>query len=141
MRRDDGTVLVQALGGALLAIVVTITFFDLGSLYVARTRLLTVANDVAIEAATAIDVEAIYASGVGEVLALDPSLASQRAAAAISNATDPRLRDLRLDRLDVHGGVVRVEVSAAVPNPLGPIAGQRSVRMRASASASTQVRF
>ena len=141
MRRDDGTVLVQAIGGALLAVVISITFFDLGSIMLARTALLSAANDVALRAATSIDLDALYAAPVGSVIGLDANLASQRAAIAAAEIADPRLDDLRLDDVAVAGDAVRVVVSAAIPDPLGPITGERTMRIRAAAAASTPTRF
>ena len=141
MRRDDGTVLIQAIGGVLLALVVTVTMFDLGSLFMSRTALMSVANDVALQASTAVDIDALYAAPIGTELALDANLASQRAVVATANVSDTRLHDIRLDDVAVSGDAVRVVVSAAVPNPLGPITGNRTMRLRAAAAASTPTRF
>lgn len=141
MTRDDGTVLVQAIGGVLLALLVAITCFDVGAIFNARTALHTAANDVALRAATAIDVEALYAAPIGATLALDPELATGRAMTAAMDVADPRLTDVRLDDVEVVGDAVRVVLSAAVPHPLGPIVGERTFRIRAAAAAGTPTRF
>ena len=137
MRRDDGSVLIQAVGGAVLALIVTITMFDLGNIAIHRTALMTVANDVALQAATAIDVEALYRGSLGSELALDPSAAMERARIAVEQTSDAQLQDLRLDEVVVTGSAVRVIVSARVPAPLGRITGERTIRMRAAAAAMT----
>lgn len=139
--RDDGTVLVQAIAGVLLALVAAIALFDLGSLFIARTALMTVASDVALRAATAVDIDAIYANGVGEVLPLDPIVANERAVLTVMQITDPRLRDLRLDDVQVVGGDVRVVVSAVSPTPLYAPWRTASVRMRAAAAATVPTRL
>ena len=133
--------LVQAIAGVLLSLVVAIALFDLGSLFLARTALLTVANDAALQAATAVDIEAIYANGVGEVLPLDPIIANERAVLTVMQTTDPRLQDLRLDDVEVVGGDVRVVVSATSPAPLYAPWRNAVVRMRAAAAASVPTRL
>lgn len=141
MRSDDGSVLIQAIGGALLAVVITVTMFDLGNIAIHRTALMTVANDVALQAATAIDVGALYRGSVGSELALDPIAAADKAALAVMQIHDTALPDLRLDDVVVNGSAVRVVVSARVPAPLGRITGERTMRMRAAAAVMTPTRL
>lgn len=141
MKRDEGTVLVMAIGGVLLAVIVTVTLFDLGGVYFRWTALMNAANDVALQASTAIDVDALYRGSIGSQLVLDPLVARQRAALAVSGNRDPHLPDLRLDEVVVDGSSVRVVVSVSIPPPLGRISGNRSMRMRASAAAMTPTRF
>lgn len=140
LRGDRGTVLVFALGGMLLALAVALVLADTSSLLMRRTALMMVADEAAIAAASAVDVAAIYEQGVGDGLAIDPQLAVQRARASVASAQDDRLIDVRLDAVDVWDGVVEVRVSAAVPAPLGGVTGDRSMRIRARATASTPVR-
>lgn len=141
MRRDEGSVLVQAIGGALLALIVTVTMFDLGNIAIRRTALMTIATDVALQAATAIDIEALYRGSVGTELALDPIAAMDRANLAVMQADTSVLQDLRLDDVVVDGSAVRVVVSARVPAPLGRITGDRTMRMRATAAVTTPTRL
>lgn len=141
LQRDEGTVLVYALGGVLLVLSVVLVLADTSSLFMRRAALMTVADDAAIAAANAIDVSAIYANGVGESLGLDPVLARAYAQAAVDGTQDARLNDVRLDAVTVYAGAVEVRVSAAVPSPIGGITGNRSLRIRASATASTPARF
>lgn len=140
LRGDRGTVLVFALGGMLLALAVALVLADTSSLFMRRTALMMVADEAAIAAASAVDVAAIYEQGVGDGLAIDPQLAVQRARASVASAQDDRLIDVRLDAVDVWDGVVEVRVSAAVPAPLGGVTGDRSMRIRARATASVPVR-
>ena len=141
MSRDEGSVLIQAIGGVLLAVVITITMFDVGNIAIRRTALMTVANDVALKAATAIDVNALYNGSIGAELPLDPIVAVDRANLAVMQLQDPQLPDLRLDDVVVQGSAVRVVVSARVPAPLGTITGNRTIRMRAAAEVATPTRF
>lgn len=141
MRHDEGSVLIQAIGGVLLTIVVTVTLFDVGNIAMQRTALSTVATDVALQAATAIDVDALYRDGVGASLMLDPLLAQSRARLALRQFDTSQFAGLRLDDIVVDGGDVRVVVSAEVPAPLGPITGRRTMRMRAAAAVGTPTRF
>jgi hypothetical protein len=141
MRADHGTVMVYALGGVLLVLAVILVLADTSSLFMRQAALMMVADDAAIAAANAIDVEAIYAQGVGDVLRLDPELAHWFAAASVSATTDARLDDVQLDSVAVVGDAVEVVVSASVPLELGPIAGNRKLRIRARASATTPTRF
>lgn len=140
MSREEGSVLIQAVGGALLAIVVSVTMFDLGNLAMQRTALMTIANDVAMQAATAIDVEALYRGTIESELALDPIAAMDRANLAVMQTSSTQLQDLRLDDVVVNGSAVRVVVSARVPSPLGRITGERTMRMRAAAAVTTPTR-
>lgn len=133
--------LVYALAGALLVLAVALVLADTSSLFMRRTALMMVADDAALAAAGAIDVRDIYANGVGDLLQLDPVLARARALAAVDGSTDARLRDVRLDSVSVTGGVAEVVVSAAVPAPLSGITGQRTMRIRVRASASTPTRY
>lgn len=140
--RDDGTVLVLALASVLLALAVTLALADTSSLFMRRTALMTVADNAAIAAATAVDVESIYADGVGGTLGIDPSGAHLLAADAVAAVDDARLDDVRLDSVDVRDGIVSVIVSARVPRALsGLTVGDRAVRIRAQASASAPTRW
>ena len=141
VRADHGTVMVYALGGVLLVLSVILVLSDTSSLFMQRAALMMVADDAAIAAANAIDVGAIYAQGVGDVLILDPVLAQEFAAQSVSGAQDARLEDIHLDAVTVSGDSVEVLVSAAVPSAIGGIVGNRTVRIRARANASTPTRF
>lgn len=133
--------LVYALGGVLLVLSVVLVLADTSSLFMRRAALMTVADDAAIAAANAIDVNAIYANGVSDSLGLDPALARAYAQAAVDGTQDARLTDVRLDAVMVFANAVEVRVSAAIPSPIGGITGNRSLRIRASATASTPTRF
>lgn len=141
MNRDDGTVLVQAIGGLLLAALVSVAMLDLGSLHLTRTSLSTVAADAALAASTAIDVDALYEQGIGMTLPLDPILATDRALASVMFVSDPRLQDLRVDDVDVVDDAVRVQVSALVETPLRGFGADQYVRLHAAATASVPTRF
>lgn len=141
MKCDDGTVLVQAVGGLLLAALVSVAMLDLGTLHLTRTALSTIATDAALAASTAIDVDAIYEQGVGAALPLDPTLAANRALASVMFVSDSRLHDLRIDDVDVIGDAVRVQVSALVDAPLRGLAASDAVRLHAAATATVPTRF
>ena len=141
MKRDDGTVLVQAIGGLLLAALVSVAMLDLGSLHLTRTALSTIATDAALAASTAIDVDAIYEQGVGATLPLDSELATNRALASVMFVSDPRLHDLRIDDVNVINDAVRVQVSALVESPLHGFGADAAVRLHAAATATVPTRF
>ena len=141
MSRDDGTVLVQALAGVLLALVVAVTVFDLGQLFLARTAVMTAASDVALQAASAIDIDALYRQGIGDTLPLDPVLARTRAQDAVARIGDPRVRDARLEELNVNDSEVRIVLSARVPTPVRFGADTSGTRIRAAASATVATRW
>ena len=141
MKRDDGTVLVQAIGGLLLAALVSVAMLDLGSLHLTRTALSTIATDAALAASTAIDVDALYEQGIGASLPLDPVLAMDRAQASVMFISDPRLHDLRIDDVDVIDDAVHVQVSALVETPLRGFGTDEYVRLHAAATATVPTRF
>ena len=141
MRRDDGSVLVYAIGGVLLVLAVTLVLADTSSLFMRRAALMAIADNAALAAASAIDVDAIYADGVGASLSLDPALATGLARNAVDASSDARLTDIRLDDIEVQGDVATVIVSARIPAPLSGITGSRTVRIRAAASASNPTRL
>lgn len=124
-----------------LVIAVTLVMSDVASLFMRRNALMMVADDAAIAAANAIDVDAIYTGGVDVMLRLDPIVAQQLAQASIAQLSDERLRDVRLDAVTVDRDTVEVVLSAAVPSPLSGITGNRSLRIYVRASAVTPTRF
>lgn len=132
MKRDEGSVLLLAIGAVVVAALAALVIFDASSLYMRKTALLTHADNVAIAAAQAIDVDALYQ---GE-FRLDPASAVRVAHSAVAGTIDARLRDIRLEQIDVAATEVQVTLSAAVPAPLSRIAGVRTVRIRASARAA-----
>lgn len=138
---DNGTVLTFALAGVLLVVAVALVFADTSSLFMRRSALLMVADDAAVAAANAVDVQAIYLGGVGDTLQLDPQEAVRLAQASIDAVQDARLRDVQLDEVQVSGDSVSVLVSAAIPSPIGVITGNRDLRIRARATASMPTRF
>lgn len=138
---ERGTVLVLAMAGVALVIAVALVMLDVSSLFMRRNALMMVADDAAIAAANAIDVDAIYAGGVGVMLRLDPIVARQLAQASIARLSDERLRDVRVDAVYVDQDTVEVVLSAAVPSPLSGITGNRSLRIHVRASAVTPTRF
>lgn len=141
LQAEEGTVLAYAIAGVVLVVAVALALADTSSLFMRRAALMMVADDAAIAAANAIDVEAIYAQGVGAVLALDPVRARALARQSVEATQDARLRDVRLDAVTVSGSEVEVLVSAAVPSPISGITGDRQLRIRVRASASTPTRF
>lgn len=141
MRRDDGTVLVQAIAGVLLALITAVTVFDVGNLFLTRTAVMSAAHDVALHAATAIDIDALYELGIGDTLPLDPALAAIRAQQAVGFIEDPHVRDLRLEELVVDGSEVRIEVSAQMPSPLRFGSKREGLRIRAAAAAAVPTRW
>ncbi len=140
MTRDEGSVLIYALGGVLLVLAVVLVLADTSSLFMRRAALLTVADGAAVAAANAVDLPAIYETGVTDVLALDPDQARSLAQASVDAVDDARLADVRLDSVEVTQDGVTVLVSAAVPAPLSGITGSRAVRIRARASAALPTR-
>lgn len=141
LNSDHGTVLAFATAGVLLVVALVLVLADTSSLFMRRAALMMVADDAAIAAANAIDIDAIYTQGVGDVLALDPVRARALAQQSVEAAQDSRLSVVRLDAVEVSGDVVEVVVSAAVPSALGGITGERHVRIRVRAGASTPTRF
>ncbi len=131
LRCDDGTVMLLALASILIVLTAALVFFDASALYMRRNALLMHADNAAIAAAQAIDVAALYDNTVR----IDPGLAQERVAASVSGVSDDRLRDIRVDSVQVLDREVVVSLSARVPAPLSRISGQRDVRIRASASA------
>jgi uncharacterized membrane protein len=138
---DQGTVLGYAIAGVLLVVAVALVLADTSSLYMRRTALMMVADDAAIAAANAIDLDAIYTQGVGDAMTLDPFEAHALAQESVDAVQDARLREVRLDAVSVSGSEVEVVVSAAVPSPISGITGDRNMRIRVRAWASTQTRF
>ncbi len=141
MKRDDGTVMVLALAGALLVLAVVLVLTDTSSLFMRRAALLTVADSAAIAAANAIDVPSLYDTGINASLPLDPVQAQALAEVYVQGVEDARLSDVRLDSVVVSSDEVAVIVSAAVPSPLSGITGTRTMRIRARASASAPTRL
>ncbi|MHB0928342.1 MAG: pilus assembly protein TadG-related protein [Candidatus Nanopelagicales bacterium] len=141
MRRDEGTVLITALGGVLLVLLVTLVLADTSNLFMRRSALLTVADTAALAAANAVDLAAVYSGGVDDVLRLDPQAARNLAQAAVDGVDDARLTDVRLEAVDVNLTTVEVTVSAAVPALISGFVTDDSLRIRASAAAAMPTRL
>ena len=120
VRRDDGTVLVLALGGTLLVIATVLALADASALRMRRTLLVMVADDAALAAARA--------GG-------DPVLAEERARQMVAMDDDPRLADVRVDAVAVGADGAHVTLSAALPPPIGALLTPAGVRLRAAAYA------
>jgi uncharacterized membrane protein len=140
MRRDQGSVMVYALGGVLLVLAVVLVLADTSSLFMRRAALLAIADNAAIAAANAVDVPSIYETGVTERLRLDPVEAQSLAQSVVGATQDARLADVLLDSVEVVADAVTVTLSAAVPAPLSGITGTRTLRIRAQASAAMPTR-
>lgn len=138
---ERGTVLVQAVGGVLLVLATVLVLTDVAGLHLRRTALARIADDAALAGTHAVDLDALYEQGVGQWLPLDPLAASTMARASVVGTRDPLLDEVRVDDVSCDGRTVRVELSAAVPAPIGAVIGDRTWRIRAVAEAAAPTRW
>ncbi len=123
-RREDGTVLILAIGSTLLVLATVLALADASSLRMRRTLLAMVADDAAMAAARA--------GG-------DPERAEAQARLAVAADADTRLTDVRVDAVAVGPDGVHVVLSAALPPPIGAVLVPAGVRLRAAADARPPV--
>ena len=145
MRRSDphdesGTVLVLLLGftGVLLLMVAVVV--NVSSVVLAKRGVVSAADGAAVSAAQALDLDALYARGLGSGrLPLDPREAAGRVADYQSRVQpgQPGLQ-LRLARID-DGTTVVVQGVRTVELPFGRLLGFRPVRVEAEARARAPV--
>lgn len=121
---DQGSISVLSLGFALMAIALILTVASATALHVERTRLAQLADEVALQAADAMDVAAYYAGDAPrptDEAAL--GLSEARALAAAESHLGPAARRLGLEQARIVGVEVRdghtvVVTVSAVAHPL-----------------------
>lgn len=141
LRRDEGSVLLLAVGAVLLALAVVVALTDTSSLYMRRSALAQVADEAALAGATEADVDRLYAEGVGEVLPLAAGAACATAAAHLHRAESTMLRDIALEACAVDGARLQLVVSAARPDLLSPLPAVGGGRIRVVARAVAPTRW
>ena len=148
-RGDDGQLTLLVIGFVTIAALLIVAGIDALKVFLARRALVSAADAAALNAAQAVDRTAIYsgsAGGCGNLLPLDSTEASQRAADALGE----QLAGLRqtfgsLDdpQTQVADGTVRVELSGTIAVPFGRVLallvpGHPDGRVRISATANAQ---
>ncbi len=125
--RDDGQLTLLVIGFCLVAATLVVVAVDVSKVFLARRALSSVADSAALQAAQALDREAIYAGragGCGSLLPLDPAAVRQ----SVWSAVDDDLADLRQTfaaveppAVDVAAGTVTVRLTGQVAVPFGRV--------------------
>ena len=133
---EDGSVLVLVLGFTGILVLLVAVVVDVSSVVLAKRAAASAADGAAISAAQALDLEALYAHGLGEQVPLSPSDARSRVAAyeAQARTGQPGL-SLGL-RLEGRTAVVTAARTVRLPFRLP---GVRPVQVRAVARARAPV--
>ena len=136
MRRDEGSVLLLVIGFAGLLLVLVAVVADVSAVVLAKRSAASAADGAAVTAAQALDLEAVYAQGLGERIPLSADDAGARVAAyeAGARAQQPGLR-LAL-RLEGRTAVVTASRTVRLPFRLP---GAAPVRVSAVARAQAPV--
>ena len=142
MRRDDdGTVLVLLLGFTAVLLLMVAVVVNVSSVILAKRALVSAADGAAVSAAQSLDLDALYAEGLGSGrVPLDVSVARSRVAAyeAQAAAGQPGLQ-LGVE-VSADGSTAIVRGRREVALPFGRILGFAPVRVEAEARARAPVR-
>lgn len=135
-RDDSGTILVLLLGFTAVLLLMVAVVVNVSAVILAKRALVSAADGAAVSAAQALDLEALYAEGLGAGrIPLDQGLASTRVAAyeAQASASQPGL-DLAVD-ISADGTTAVVRGVRMVDLPFGRMLGFAPVRVEAEARA------
>lgn len=113
LRRDDGSVLVLALGFIVICVIAVAVVADASTVFLARRSLQARADSAALAGAQAIDLEAYYSQGASARITLDPS----RVRAAVERHVRRAPGDGRLIGVSLRGDQVVVSMSDRVRPP------------------------
>jgi hypothetical protein len=139
MKRDEGSVLVLAIGFMVLVILTATTAVDIASMWVTRSALDAMSDGAALAGAQAIDVSRVYAVGVGDRLRIDPAGARSRVHAYVAAA---RLQapDVSIVAIEVRDTSVKVTLKAPSRLPFGYLLAGESTLVRSAARGVNDVR-
>ena len=134
-RTDDGSVLLLVIGfaGVLLAVVAVVV--DVSAVVLAKRAVASAADGAAVTAAQSLDLDALYAGGLGAAVPLSQADAEQRVAAYREGLDLPGLEL----RVRVDGTTAVVDARRVVRLPF-PFPGRRDVEVQAQARARAPVR-
>lgn len=133
-RGDDGTILVLTLGFAGILLVVVGIVVNVSSVILAKRAVASAADGAALSAVQALDLDRLYAGGIGAAVPLSPGEAATRVELYRADAarTQPGLR--MTVRLDGDGAVVTAVRTVRPPFPVlgtGPVEVTSVARARA----------
>ena len=137
---DEGTILVLLLGFTAVLLLMVAVVVNVSSVILAKRGVVSAADGAAVSAAQALDLDALYARGLGDGrIPLDAREAAGRVAdyQAAAQPGQPGLQ-LRLARID-EGTTVVVRGVRMVELPFGRLLGFRPVRVEAEARARAPV--
>ena len=142
MRKDDdGTILVLLLGLTAVLMLMVAVVVNVSSVVLAKRALVSAADGAAVSAAQSLDLDALYAEGLGSGrVPLDAAVARSRVAAyeAQAAAGQPGLQLVVAVSADGRTAIVRGR--REVELPFGRILGFEPVRVEAEARARAPVR-
>ena len=134
-RRDDerGQVTVLVIGFFLVVATLVAVVVDASAAYLQRQRLSNLADGAALAAADAVDLDALYADGVGDSLPLSSTAARQQVADYLAVAAVD-VQGLQW-RVTAAGDEVEVQVSGLLDLPLGVPGVAQRVRVTGEGAA------
>lgn len=125
LREERGAVLVAGMLLCLALLIVIGAVVDIGRAFIERRELVSLADEAALSASQALDLDAVHAGQ----LALDPGQAQATAVAVL--AGEPGLQA----QAEASSGSVRVEVSREIPTVLLRLVGLPTLTVKARATA------
>ncbi|QWC83939.1 hypothetical protein KLP28_09885 [Nocardioidaceae bacterium] len=134
---ERGQVTVLVVGFFLVVATLVAVVVDASAAYLQRQRLANLADGAALAAADAVDLDTLYAQGVGESLPLSDAAAQQQVGAYLARAaTDVEGLDWTVSAT---GDEVTVQVSGMLDLPLGVPGVADSVRVTATGAAQASL--
>ena len=137
---DAGTILVLLLGFTAVLMLMVAVVVNVSSVILAKRAVVSAADGAAVSAAQALDLQAVYAQGLGARIPLDRAGAAQRVAVYEAQADDgqPGLA-LSVD-VSPDGTTAIVNAVRMVDLPFGRLLGFQPVRVEAEARARAPTR-
>ena len=132
-RDDSGTILVLLLGFVAVLLLMVAVVVNVSGVILAKRALASAADGAAISAAQSLDLEVLYAQGLGAEIPLSQAGASSRVAAYEAQAAQSQ-PGLALT-VEVDGTTAFVRVVRMVELPFGRMLGFQPVRVEAEARA------
>ena len=138
---DDGTILVLVLGFTAVLMLMVAVVVNVSSVVLAKRALVSAADGAAVSAAQSLDLDALYADGLGAGrVPLDVAVARSRVAAYEAQAAVGQPGLQLVVELSADGRTAIVRGRREVDLPFGRVLGFAPVRVEAEARARAPIR-
>lgn len=141
MKRDDGSIMMLAIGLAVIVVMVVATAVNITSLWIARSELNSLSDGAALAGAQAVDTNSVYTDGIAGGVVLNAAEARLRVRAYVSRTdSDSGLSHVAIARISVERTTVTVALTADATVPFPYLLPSRGTRVASTARAINRLR-